>query len=344
MYLKKPKLYKSKIKNKENIYYQDISWLMSKIDPVSILERLNVRIFRIQGDQIDGWCPDHHLFTKKEPSHPKWSLNIKTGQTNCFTEARGSNLLWTICRLRKCDPKLAIEWMLGDANTIDISLIDKMQREFKKIVLDPPKQNMPIFPETEEWFKFERMQKSGYDYFMYPPHPKLPTLIEKETVDKYRCLQLNSGQYKDRVIIPFFVKEKVFGYEALDIFGEKKWLEIHPESDKNQYRKVLYPSGFKRKLTLFGIDFMNENEQIILVEGARDAMKLYQLGYKACAILGSSISNEQIILLSEKNPSEIILFFDGDRAGISIKEKCKSKLDEFFNVKSINTPEGIQKI
>lgn len=334
---KKPK---TKTKQENDTEFYDISWLMDKVDPVFVLEKLGVRIHKIQGDQIIGWCPDHHLFVKRESSHPKWAINIKTGQTNCFTEGRGSNLLWITCRMRRCSAKNAIEWMLGKENDIDNAIIDKMQREFNKIQDYKKKTEKKIeYKEAEKWIKEERMLQDGYDYFMYPIDKK-PTLINKETVDKYKCVQLTRGRYKDRVIIPFFVNEKLVGYEAVEIYGKKNWIKNHPGLSDESYRKVLYPSGLKKKKILFGIDIFQFASYVMLVEGARDAMKLNQLGYNACAILGSDISEEQIMLLADKNPSYVYLFFDGDDAGIRATEKCKKKLEEFFNVIPIITPEN----
>lgn len=333
---KKPELTETELSR-----YMDISWLMSKVDPLLVLERLGAKVFRKTGDQIDGWCPDHHLFVGKDSSHPKWSLNIKTGQTNCFTEGRGSNLLWIVCRLRKCSPEKAAEWMLGEEGNIDVAILDKMKRDFTKFSTkaeEKKEDKFPTFPEVEDWIEKEKMLDSGYHYFMYPPKPKRPTLIEKETVDYYRCIQLTNGRYNNRIIIPFFVDKKLVGYEAVDVLGKDKWLLKHPISTEEQYRKVLYPTGFRRKLTLFGIDELTCGEDVVLVEGARDVMKLRQIGYYAVGILGSDISDEQIMLLAKRNPSRVGLFFDGDRAGRDITKKCKKKLDEFFVTESIETP------
>lgn len=326
----------------ENEVYRDISWLMPKIDVQDILERLGVRVYKKEGDEIWGWCPDHYLYTGRYPSHPKWSVNIKTGQSNCFTEPRGGNLLYITARIRKCEIEEAVTWMAGEGIDLSDVAIRNMQEDLKRLTDvegEKPKVRPDILDTAEKWLETGKMYKSGYEFFMHPPG-KPSTLITKETVDKYKCVQLKSGFYTNRVIVPCFLQKKLISFTAIDILGKKKWLELHPTIQENEYRKVRYPKGVSQKNQLFGYDNVEVGSQVILTEGLREVMKLTQLGYNALSIGGAKMSGEQVQLLAELNPSKVGLMFDGDKAGESCQKETFEKLKEFFRVVPLNTPTG----
>jgi hypothetical protein len=80
--------------------YEDITWLMPRVDVPGVLIRLGSKVVHVKGDDIFSSCPDHFLFTGSKSRHPdKWTVNTKTGNTYCFTEARGDNLFFTVYRL-----------------------------------------------------------------------------------------------------------------------------------------------------------------------------------------------------------------------------------------------------
>lgn len=55
-------------------------------------------------------------------------------------------------------------------------------------------------------------------------------------------------------------------------------------------------------------------ERIVAVEGFSDSMKLHQAGFPAVALMGSSLSEIQEVLLCAKF-SRVLLLFDGDEPG-----------------------------
>lgn len=309
---------------------------MEKIDIESVLERLGIRIWNRVGDEIWGWCPDHYLFTKREPSDPKWSLNSLSGDTYCFTESRGSNLVYIVSRLLKKNTEEAIEWILDDKVSHELEIMN-MINNFKK-VKEVNRQRLIDRLDIKNIIEENKMFESGYCYFMYPPNKK-PTLINKSTVDEFKCIQVEYGRYANRVVIPFYNGELV-GFCATDILGKEKWLEIHPTLSQKEYKKVLFNDDLKKEYYLFGLNRIEKHKGVIITEGAREVMKLWQLGYNAVACLGSSISDGQIRKLSEKYVSNVILMFDGDDAGRMANYRCYEKMDEFFNVNIVELPEG----
>lgn len=314
---------------------------MPSVDVVDVLERLNAESISARGHEIDAMCPDHHMFVERDPSHPRWSCNIDTGETYCFTEPRGSNLFWTVARLLDAkNPNEVVQFMTGkDAGNIRSSLIlgkiNKMRRGKRLNTKDPVR-----LDDIKEDMLNRYISDACYGYFMHPSG-KNPTNIRRETVDRYQVFERPYGYYSNRAVIPFFMHGELVGFCAIDLLGEKQWILEHPLNDEDDYRKTLYPLNFRSRECLFGYDDVEVGcEHLFVTEGAREVMKLTQESFPAVACLKADLGDEQIMLLTKKAPKEIILFFDGDEAGWSATDKNAKKLERVFRVRKCYLPVG----
>ena len=327
---------------KESRKYKDISWLMPSVDVVTILEKLDVTISHHAGNQIRAYCPDHHLYLDRRPSDPHWTINTDTGKTFCFTEGRGSNLLYTVCRLLDIGPREAVGFLAGspDISTATLDIARRKGLRKKRV----PSQNdewglqdeEPTRPKGLGAIKRDMENRyisdEAYDFFMYPPG-KLPTLIVRETVDRYQVFERTWGRYANRAVVPFLMKGEIVGFCAIDILGKDEWFEQHPLKKNGDYRKTLYPLDFQMGECLFGFDDCTKNaDDLIITEGAREVMKLHQEGFpNSVAMLGSYMSNMHMQLIGELSPKRIILMFDGDKVGREVTEKVAEKLSRQYS-------------
>lgn len=321
--------------------YRDIEWLMPSVDVVGVLEKLGVEEISTHGDEVEAKCPDHHLFTGRDPSHAKWSCNVGTGLTYCFTEPRGSNLVWTVGRLMDCTPREAVRFMTGqDPSRLQgaaiLGRIGRMRRGRRKKQRDPVR-----LDDIREDLVKRYVSDACYRFFMEPPGKK-PTNILRETVDRYRVFERRWGYYGNRAIVPFFMHGELVGFCAIDLLGEKRWMVEHPLSDEGDYKKTLYPLNFAASECLFGYDDVEAGcERLLLTEGAREVMKLRQEGFDALGALKADVGDEQMLLISKKAPKEVALFFDGDRAGWSATDKVAEKLKRVHRVRKCFLPPGV---
>jgi len=337
--------------------YRDIKWLMEIIDLPTCLDRLNIEMTKTSGLEWEGFCPDHFLFKGCAPSDPKWYINTITGETCCQTEGRGSNILFVSARLLKspnnskiseADCERAVSFLAGrDISENDISFL-KTQSLLKRINGQGKK---AISKEQTYVEEVERYMKSGYlsnraiNYFLSPVG-KPKTDIRRETLKHYNVFERTTGKYVNRATVPIIMRGKVEGFVAIDILGKEEWMKQHPTLEEREYRKTIYPgqkAGFSKKDVLFGYDDCKKNaDYIILTEGAREVMKLWQEGYSdSLAILGAYMNDEQILLLTELAPSKVILMFDGDIAGRKIAKTVKEKLEKLFPVSIVCLPDGV---
>lgn len=322
---------------------------MPSVDIEQVLARLGLAIHNKAGDEITTFCPDHKQFTGRLPSHPKWGINTTTGKTKCLTEGRGSNLAYTVCRVLDCNAEKAIQFLLGTDDEIDIGKLqmDALLGAQKRLQSHPEMVKKPDVAGLDGILKgiaARSMSEEAYQFFIHPPGKHYPTNIRRETVDRYKIFHRTWGQYANRVIIPFFQHGVLVGFCAIDILGEKLWLQKHPLKTTKDYRKVLYPSNFSSEKCLFGMDDCERcPDSLIIVEGAREVMKLWQEGHRnTVAILGAFMSDEKMRLITELSPKFVYLMFDGDLAGIEITDRIYNKLERLFKgrVKKCFVPIG----
>jgi DNA primase len=75
---------------------------------------------------------------------------------------------------------------------------------------------------------------------------------------------------------------------------------------RNQPREV------PKSSTLFGIDVVEKEPKVIVVESPLDAVLLYRLGYAAVAVCGSRLSDDQLNIL---RGFDVVFALDNDTAG-----------------------------
>jgi len=118
------------------------------------------------------------------------------------------------------------------------------------------------------------------------------------------------------VVFPVIVRDDVKGLILRAMLSEY--------TPKYQYQ----PTGIfkKRSMLLTNPNFRVANDMLIVVEGAMDCIRTWQNGYSnVCAVLGSSISERQGLLMS-RVAGKILLLFDNDVAGRDAVRKSEDSV------------------
>ena len=237
----------------------------------------------------------------------------------------------------KCEPDEAAKFLTGSSADVNMQELTIKATKHKQARLrqqtDSQKDQYEKGPDAiARDLANRRMSAAAYQFFIHPPGKKYPTNIRKETVDHFRVFERTWGYYSDRVVIPFFMADRVIGFVAVDILGKQEWIERHPLESEKKYRKVLYPMDFISGNCLYGFDECQKGaEYLILVEGARERMKLWQEGFpNTSAILGSYLSDEQMKLLGRLSPQRVILMFDGDDPGVDMTRRIAERLSHSY--------------
>lgn len=107
--------------------------------------------------------------------------------------------------------------------------------------------------------------------------------------------------------------------------------------------KYRFPAGFRKSQVLFNLDRATETggNEVIVVEGFFDAMKVHQAGHPAVvALMGSSFSQRQSELLSHF--ASVTLMLDGDPAGWRAAEVIAELLKPKVRVHKVELPNRTQ--
>ncbi len=154
--------------------------------------------------------------------------------------------------------------------------------------------------------------------------------------DMRACL---TGQYAMRVLVPVRQEARIVTFVARSIYLGCACQYAQMGYDcQHHFRKVLYPIGTFSSRILFNIDRVSGNEEVVLVEGAFDAIRLKD---KAVASLGSSLSTEQMDLMRRHGIKNVTILWDPDKAGQKgTRRSARELVGNGFGVRVATLPEG----
>ena len=145
-----------------------------------------------------------------------------------------------------------------------------------------------------------------------------------------------SGPWKDRVVIPIYIDQRLVTWTARS---------IHPTAEIRYRTLSKEKSVMPIKDTLWNYDEIWGNataEDLVLVEGPFDALKLdfygKELGLRTTCMFGSSISDNQIDLLSTLMYRNLYILLDSGTYSnaLGIQKKLA-----FLKPKIIQLPKGV---
>lgn len=139
------------------------------------------------------------------------------------------------------------------------------------------------------------------------------------------CSEFGKPMY-NRAVVPIYD----INYNYLGCVGRDK-------TEKSK-QKWLHSKGFKKN-TLYGINiaknFMEDGFKcptLFILEGQGDVWRMYESGYKnSVGIFGSSLSDDQLVLLEEVGVMNLIILTDYDEAGKKAAKQVVQKGGRRFN-------------
>ena len=233
----------------------------------------------IVGEQVMVRCIWH------DDTKPSMHFHLEKGQAWCFSCHQGGGI-------KKIEQRLGIRAIAGEYDVT--SLRDRLNE------IDKPKQDMRVKPDST-------LRRYSFPTTYWTEQRKL-------TPETVAMFDLGYDPLGDRVGGPYVTIP--IRSTAGDLLGViKRYL------DDTSPLRYLYPKGFKKSDHLFGSWLLAaddlEIDTLVLVEGSIDAMKCWQAGYPAAAILGSYLSAHQCRIVQQLDVQNVVLFFDNDDAGRS---------------------------
>ena len=143
--------------------------------------------------------------------------------------------------------------------------------------------------------------------------------------------------FRGRVMFPIHsISGKVLGFGGRILKDQKKQAKYVNTSDSSIYNKsrILYGIHFAR-------NSIRKEEEVFIVEGYTDVISLFQSGIEnVVASSGTSLTADQVKLL-KRYTENIVLLFDGDKAGIKAALRgVDIILENGLHVKVVSLPEN----
>lgn len=149
--------------------------------------------------------------------------------------------------------------------------------------------------------------------------------FSKEVLDVFDvgdCLEKNKPMY-NRAVVPIYDhKDRYIGCVGRSLQEQTK-------------PKWLHSKGFKKE-HLYGLniakDTIMKERSIFLLEGQGDVWRMHEAGFSnSVGIFGSSISDDQLIILEEIGVMNVIILTDYDEAGKKAAKQIINKCGRRFN-------------
>lgn len=243
------------------------------LDVVSALDALGIQ-YTIRGNEASALCPAHL------DRSPSWSINLDTGDHNCFSCGFGGSFSRLVSTLHKSwDTAHVDEWI----TTRKVRDVVEGRRSLR----------------SREQEKPEPISAADMWKFVAPPRAVLRSRnITSFSAEDYGVLW---NPERKTFIIPVRDPQQQF-----EIIG---WQEKGNGIFRN------YPRGLEKGKTLFGLELVESEGPMVLVESPLDCLRMLDAGVpNAVASYGASVTDHQMDLISA-NTSVLIVAMDNDKAG-----------------------------
>lgn len=290
----------------------DFKSVKSAVSMQMMLNHYQIHWLKKSGEELRGRCPIH-----QGEGQQSFHVSLTKNAFHCFScKARG-NVLDFVGAMEKCSVREAAakiqEWFAVTTNLMPVET--KQVSKTEKRETDSEVGNKPL-----------NFELRGVDL----AHPYLAERgVTKETAETFGVgLFSGRGSMSGRVVIPIHSERgELVAYAGRAI-------------DESEPRYKL-PVGFHKRHVLFNLHKAG-GEQVIVVEGFFDCMKVWQAGYSSVvALMGSALSDQQERLLVERFKT-ITLFLDADEAGRKAAEEIAVRLLRKVHVRILEPPDGKQ--
>jgi DNA primase len=188
---------------------------------------------------------------------------------------------------------------------------------------DPPAQSEPVNPPLTFQLKLD----GTHSYLSERG-------LSAETVALFGLGYCNRGLMKGRVCIP------IHDAESNLVAYAGRWADNgEPPEGEDKYKQ---PAKFQKSRVLFNLHRVEDPAHLALVEGFWSAIRLHALGVPVVALMGWSVSIEQVALLRERGTRSLVVLLDGDNAGYQARERVVPLLAEHFFVNAPRLPTGVK--
>jgi|GEM_PF-3014380 len=265
-------------------------------------------------------CPFQSSHSDGIDSRPSFNIHKSEGIWYCYACKRKGTLPQLVSLLY--GTSLKDSWQIIERKSINkmINPIDRIEKELNNLLSPTNNKENGIINLPEEYDI--NLPKEARDFLI------IQRGLTEEAIKFFQLGYCNSGFYSKRVIIPVIIEGRIITFIARSISNTVSL-------------KYLIPKGTLKSSILFNMDSIF-NDEVYIVEGPFDAMKLWSLGLKnAVSIFGCSLHPSQIRSLLRKGVKKVCIMLDGDAAGRKSSKYMEEQIKPYFEVTKIMLSGGM---
>jgi DNA primase len=286
----------------------DFKTIKQAVTLEQVLGHYGIKLKRT-GKELRGRCPIH-----QGEGTDSFHANTEKNAFHCFSCQAKGNVLDFVAAMEKCnirDAGLKLKEWFGMA--VDNGAGGPAPKPKPTTGSELAREETAGEPETAAVNVPLKFQLKGIDH----GHAYLTQRgIQKETAEQFGVgLFSGKGSMSGRVVIPIHnEREELVAYAGRSIDGAEPRYKL--------------PAGFHKAAEVFNLRRLiagQRADELVVVEGFFDCMKVSQAGFPCVALMGSSLSAQQEALLC-RNCKVVVLMFDGDEAGAKATDDCLVRL------------------
>lgn len=305
----------------------DFDFVKKSADFATVLAHYGLKVAARRGKaEVMLACPFH------DDREPSCSVSFEKGAFHCFGCEQHGNVLEFVALKEGLDPKdgaglRAAAVKLGAICGIALGPSREARgkglrwpqeaAETAKVEVRPPPGPKAVpraaYEPREAVLERNELRPYGLKY-VEPAHPYLEERgIDAETAQEFE-LGFYAGQGLMRGRIVFAIRDwwpDAAEPSQLVAFVGRWPADPVPESEL----RWKFPEGFRKSQVLYNLHRIAGAKHVILVEGFLDTIRLDRLRFPAAAIMGRSISPEQVELLWQSGCRYATVLMDGDAEG-----------------------------
>lgn len=279
------------------------------IDVEKVLLGLDLQLYAQRGVEVNGLCPMHKKRTGKDDHSPSWWINTESGAHICFSCGYKGNIYTLVADVKGISYFDAQDY-IGESAEVPL---DALMRRIK---------DLPQYVQPEETIA---MSEARLAVYTTPPAIELrKRFLTAEGAEKCGVLW---DVKNEAWILPIRDPDNgsLLGWQEKGARGR---------FFRNQ------PAGVKKSKTVFCVEILDNDKELIVVESPLDAARLISLGFNAVSTFGAIMSEEQAKIL--RRAPKIIAAFDNDKAGHTANEQIRVLARKYgmdlyyFNYKGID--------
>jgi len=277
--------------------YLDIDKIKREITMIRLLDFYSIRLRQIAPNSLSGCCPIH------QGNNPNaFHVDLEKNIFNCFTHCGGGSIFDFVMKKEK------------------LSFYKAASRIWNIFYSSSERQKM----KQDNANAKQKITLMNLRLKLQQDHPYLRKRnISPQLARYFQMGFCQFGIMKNRIAIPVLdIHNRIVAYCGRAV-------------EQNIFPKYLFPKNFSKSYHLFNIQHIKPHvphvphqKPVFIVEGFFDCIHIVKLGFDAVALMGSSVSQQQLTLLKEINRF-YILMLDGDDAGEKATIKISNKMAQF---------------